>query len=85
MGRPEGRQRKRNYKNSPGQGIEKEEKRRGPSDGSLPRCSRQRALVVVGGQRRGVGQRRWGTAEGEAAEGEADFSAVLLYLTHGRL
>lgn len=46
MGRPEGRQRKRNYKNSPGQGIEEEEKRRGPSDGSLPRCSRQRALVV---------------------------------------
>lgn len=57
MGRPEGRQRKRNYKNSPGQGIEKEEKRRGPSDGSLPRCSRQRALVVVGAAEGG------GTAE----------------------
>lgn len=55
MGRPEGRQRKRNYKDWPGQGIEEEEKRRGPSDGTLPRCSRQR--TVVGGQRRG-GQRR---------------------------
>lgn len=68
MGRSEGRQRKRKYKDWPRQGNEEEEKKRDLPMGACPGAA---------------GRGPWW--RGGTAEGEADFSAILLYLTHRRL